>query len=64
MKGWRTIALNVAVAAAMVFDYLAASAGLIGGVLDNPKHAAAVVLAVNVANILLRLITTGPVGKK
>ena len=64
MKGWRTLALNAAVAVALVLDYLAASAGLIGSVLENPRHAAAVVLGVNVANILLRLVTTGPVGKK
>lgn len=63
MKGWRTIALNVALAGAAVFDYLSASQGLIERAVDNPKHAALVVLAVSVVNILLRLVTTGPVGK-
>lgn len=64
LKGWRTIAFNVALAAAAVFEYLAASTGIVERVISDPKQGALVVLGVSIVNVLLRFITTGPVGKK
>lgn len=64
MKGYRTILLNLGLLLLAVTDYFVASGTLLGTLLDNPKHAALAVAAVNVLNIALRFVTTGPVGKK
>lgn len=62
MKGYRTVILNAALLALALTDYFVASGALVGQLIDNPKAAALVVAAVNVANIALRFATTGPVG--
>lgn len=63
MKGWRTVAINAALAAVAVTDYFTSGA-VIGQLVSDPRDAMAVVAAVNVVNIALRFITTTPVGQK
>lgn len=58
MKGFRTLALNLAVAVVGVLiatDWTA---------ITDPKTAGLIVTAVGVANTVLRFLTTGPVGSK
>lgn len=62
LRGWRTIAINVGIAMLLVTDYLVAAHGVFPQLLEDPRHATLAVVAVNVINILLRVITTGPVG--
>jgi hypothetical protein len=65
MKGYRTILLNAALALAALTDYFVTNSALINTLLDNdPKRVALVVALINGVNILLRFITTGPVGQK
>jgi uncharacterized membrane protein len=60
LKGWRTIAVNVVVVAAGVVAYLNDST--LGSLLP-PKYAW-VPIAIGVANIVMRSVTTTPVGQK
>jgi hypothetical protein len=58
MKGYRTLALNLATAAIGVLiatDWTA---------ITDPKTAGLIVTAVGVGNTVLRFFTTGPVGQK
>ncbi len=64
MKGWRTVLLNLACMAVLMTDYLLGASGIWPQLLDNPKHATAVVLGINLLNIALRFVTNTPVGKK
>jgi hypothetical protein len=63
VKGYRTIALNAAMALISVTDYLTNGA-VLGSFITDPKQLGLVVLLVNVANIVLRSLTSTPVGKK
>lgn len=64
MKGYRTLLVNGAMLAALLADYVAANATLFGSLFSNPKHAALAIVLVNVANIVLRFVTTTAVGGK
>lgn len=64
MKGYRTLLANLLVALPLVFDWLLTNGETIKVLFSDPKHAAIAVLAINVLNIVLRVITTTPVGKK
>lgn len=57
MKGWRTLGLNLAVAGFGVFEATDWS-----GVLGN-NNAGWVLTGIGVANMVLRSLTTTPVGK-
>ena len=63
MKGWRTVLVNAGLAvlwvAAEVARYLA---GFDWAAIVPPDRLPYVLLMVNVANIILRVITTTPVG--
>lgn len=58
MKGWRTILFNVAAAILPVLQVSGTELGLSG------NHLAIYAVGVNVANIVLRSITTTAIGKK
>lgn len=58
MKGWRTLGLNLAFAAFGVLE-MADWPGLLGS-----GKAGLVITAIGVANMVLRSLTTTPVGKK
>ncbi len=64
-KGWRTIAINAALAAliaiAEIAGYLAGFGGW--GVIFSAETAAWIMLGTNILNIILRCLTTTPVGK-
>ena len=64
LKGYRTVLVNLALALVAVTDYFVASGSIIGALFDSPRQAALAVAGVNVLNILLRFVTTGPVGKE
>jgi hypothetical protein len=62
MKGWRTIAFNVVLIALTILVEVGAAPELHD--LIGPEWTRYLLLAVFVANIVLRMVTTGPVGKK
>jgi hypothetical protein len=64
VKGYRTVLVNAALLGVALTDYLIADGQLVGLVVSNPKAAGLIVAAVNLLNIALRFVTTGPVGKK
>lgn len=64
MKGWRTVGLNILLALLAVTDYLVSAAGMLPSVFSDPKQATLIVLGVNMVNVVLRFITTTPVGKR
>jgi hypothetical protein len=57
MKGWRTLAANLAIAAFGVFE-AADWTALLGS-----DKAGLAVTAIAIANMLLRAVTTSPVGR-
>jgi hypothetical protein len=59
MKGWRTIAINVGIAAGT------AALGVLAGI-DWTKEVGgtAAVIIIAAVNIATRVITTGPIGQK
>lgn len=59
LKGWRTIVVNMLVIMAAGLDSVANS----GTQLSN-ENAALIVAMVSVVNLVMRLFTTTPVGKK
>jgi hypothetical protein len=59
LKGWRTVAINVGIAA--VTAALPVLAGVDWTALVGPKAAVAIVVAIN---LWMRAITTSPVGKR
>lgn len=63
MRGWRTLALNLATGLAVI---AAEMAGFLAGVdwaaALGPREALWLVVAVNLANIALRHLTRGPAG--
>jgi hypothetical protein len=59
LKGWRTVAINVGIAAGTAA--LPVLAGVDWTALVGPKAAVAIVVAINLG---LRAITTSPVGKR
>lgn len=64
MKGYRTIAVNLALMLLALTDYFIANGTLVAQVVENPKASALVVAGINVLNIVLRFATTSPVGRK
>ncbi len=64
-KGWRTIAINAALAALIaiveIAGYLAGFGGW--GVIFSAETAAWIMLGTNILNIILRCLTTTRVGK-
>ncbi len=65
LKGWRTVVLNAIPAVGVVLtDVLGYLAGFEWSGLIEAKTAALMVLATNVANIVLRVLTTTRVGEK
>ena len=64
MKGYRTIAINFALAtlalAAEIASWLSA---FDWGAWLPPQYALWVIVSVNIANIVLRFVTTTPVGR-
>lgn len=65
LKGWRTVALNALTGAAsvtlLVLAYLE-SVDL--SAILSPRDALLAAIAINVANIVLRALTTTPVGQR
>jgi len=64
LKGWRTIAFNFAVASISVIDLVLNDGSILSTVFANPARAAAAVVALKAANIVLRVLTTTPLGQK
>lgn len=64
MKGWRTVVLNALLVLLAVTDYLVSASGILPSVFSDPKQAAAIVVGVNVVNVVLRFVTTTPIGKR
>jgi len=64
MKGYRTIAANVLAALPIVADVVLAFAVEGGGDLIPTEYVPYYTLAVLLANVYLRTITTTPVGKR
>jgi hypothetical protein len=64
VKGYRTLALNLAPGVVLMLDYAIGSGQILGLLIENPKTLAAVMLGLNLANIWIRFLTTTPVGKK
>ncbi|GIK80842.1 MAG: hypothetical protein KJZ73_13535 [Pseudorhodoplanes sp.] len=65
MKGWRTILFGGLVAAAgTVTDLLDALKAIDIAPLLPPAHALKIIAALGVVTVLLRLVTTGRVGRK
>jgi len=64
MRGWKTITFNVALIGLALSDYLTATTGVFSAIFEDPKHATLAVTAIGLINVLLRLVTTGPVGKR
>jgi hypothetical protein len=58
MKGWRTLAINLAIALFGVLE-TADWTGLLGG-----GAAGITVTGIGIANMILRSITTSPVGRR
>ena len=63
MKGYRTILLNLAMLLIPICDYLVTGGTLVSTMIDDPKWATIVVVTINILNIVLRFITTTPIGK-
>ena len=61
MKGYKTIAVNGALAVIPVIDYVANNGALVAAVVPN---AAAVMSVIGLLNVVLRWITTTPVLKQ
>lgn len=69
LKGWRTLAFNIVAGIAPAWD---GTVALIGFLLDDPdlpklipvEYLPYYTTAVALANIYLRSITTGPLGRK
>ena len=61
MKGYKTIAVNGALAVLPVVDYVVNNGELVSAVAG--EHAAAILSIVGLINIVLRWITTTPVLK-
>jgi hypothetical protein len=65
LKGWRTIILNALIAAGMVaLEIVQYADGVPWREVLPDQYALYVVIGVNVLNIVLRSITTTPVGRK
>lgn len=65
LKGWKTIILNsVSAAAAIALVYLQMFQGVDVGLLIPGSWGPRMVALLAVLNIILRLVTTGPVGSK
>ena len=64
MKGYRTIFANLIPLVALLTDYLAGNSEFVKMVAHNPERAVLAVGFINVLNIILRAVTTTPVGKK
>jgi hypothetical protein len=64
LKGWRTALFNGLVAAGVVLgEILQFAVGFNWESIVSARQAAYVVLGINIANILLRAVTTTPIGK-
>lgn len=64
MKGWRTVLLNAAVGGVALTDWLLNSGDLVGALVADKSDAALALAAITAANLLLRKLTTGPLGSK
>lgn len=64
MRGWRTIAFNVALVLFALTDYLTVASGTFSAIFEDPRHAALAVTVIGLVNVLLRLVTTTPAGKR
>jgi hypothetical protein len=63
LKGWRTVAINAFLAiAALIAEILAALAGFDWSTIVSPMWLPWVLIGVTVLNIVLRWLTTTPVG--
>lgn len=64
-KGWRTIAANVVAGGAVVLGTLLdALSGFDWREVLPPDYAAYVVLAMTILNLVLRVVTTTPIGQR
>ena len=57
LKGWRTLIFNVATLVVVI-------GGAASGQIENPETLRYIVIAVGIANLVLRKLTTGPVGSQ
>jgi hypothetical protein len=65
LKGWRTIIINAVIGgAALLLTVIDSLQGVDIAPLLPPQWTPRVIAGMAVAGVLLRLITTGPVGKK
>ena len=64
MKGYRTIIANLVPLVALLTDYLVGNSEFVKLVAHNPERAVLVIGFLNMGNIILRFVTTTPVGKK
>jgi hypothetical protein len=63
MKGWRTFALNAFAAASIIVAEIMAMLAGVDWDAHLPRDVAIwIVVAVNIANIVLRHVTSGPAG--
>jgi hypothetical protein len=64
LTGWRTVIINGLMAAGVVLgEILQFLVGFDWAAVFSPRQAVLIVLGVNVANIILRSITTTAIGK-
>jgi hypothetical protein len=63
MKGWRTIFINVGLALIPVLDYVLNNGTILAALIANPVHMTLAIAGINIVNIILRFVTTTPIGK-
>ena len=65
MSGWKTLILNLASLALLLIDYFLTAGQFLGSILTKPEHYAFAMMGLNVANLVLRFFTSGPMaGRK
>jgi hypothetical protein len=64
MKGFRTLLINIVPLFLTLTDYLVNNGAFVSAIVKNPERAVVVIGMINVLNIILRFMTTTPVGKK
>lgn len=64
LKGYRTILINLLPIVIGLIDYIVANGETVKLMIHDPMMVTFIIVAGNMINIILRFLTSGPVGKQ